>query len=310
MKCIPVWNRCNNKCLMCSNPPGYARVGSYALPNLKARLRRIDGGETHIYLTGGEPSLHPELLPLLAYIRGRFVRARILIDTNGRMFAYKAFAAQCAAAGNMEFQVSLCGHTPAAHDGVTRTPGSFRQAVEGINNLLALKAQGAGIDVEVRFVLSGLSLANIEGVYRFAKEHLKGIKALVFIFMEMEGHAGVNLKTAGLTYTRARPRVEEFFSGPGPAPRAPRPPFELKLYHFPLCVLPPRLWKYAWRTLPGKEIAFPPCCRHCRVKAYCLGVHKDYLKHYGAAEFTPVAVKPALKVSANPCHPILGVGGV
>ena len=305
MKCIPVWNRCNNKCLMCSNPPDYSEMGSYGLLNLKARLARIDTKETHLYLTGGEPSLHPDFLPLLAHIRERLPRTRILLDTNGRMFAYGAFAAKCAAAGNIEFQVSLCGHTPAAHDGITRTPGSFRQALAGIRNLLR---HGGGGAVEIRFVLSALSVANIERVYDFAAAHLKGIKALVLIFMEMEGHAGVNLKTAGLTYARAGAPVLEFFERLEKKRGAPRkPPFELKLYHFPLCTLPPRLWKYVWRTLPKKEVAFPPGCRGCRVKEYCLGIHKDYLKHFGPAEFRPVPVRPAIKASDNFCHPILEV---
>jgi len=290
---------------MCSNPPDYARLGKYALSNLKARLRGVSSEETHIYLTGGEPSLHPEIVPLLDHIRDRFPRARILMDTNGRMFSYRAFAARCAAVGNIEFQVSLCGHTPAAHDGVTRTPGSFTQALAGMKNLLSL---GPGVAVEIRFVLSGLSVANIEKVYGFVEKNLKGIKALVMIFLEMEGHAGVNLKAAGLTYARARPRVEEFFRRLERGSR--KPPFELKLYHFPLCALPPHLWKYAWRTLPKKEIAFPPGCKGCRVRKYCMGVHKDYLKHIGAAEFVPVPAPPGIKASGEVCHPILEVGGV
>lgn len=301
MRCIPVWNRCNNKCVMCSNPPDYSDFGKYDLASLKTRINRIPRGETEIYLTGGEPSLSPALLPLLAHIRARLPRARILMDTNGRMFSYRAFAAQCAAFGNLEFQVSLCGHGPAAHDGITRTPGSFRQALAGIRNLLALKARG--IEVEARFVLTALSLPDIWQVYRLACG-FGGIKALVLIFMEMEGHAGLNLKSVGLTYSRARAPVEKFFARLGTS-RADAP--ELKLYHFPLCTLPQRLWKYAWRTLPRKEVSFPAACSRCAVKKYCLGVHKDYIKHFGVSEFKPLGSAPRLKLSPNVCQPILEV---
>ena len=258
MECLPVWNLCNNKCLMCSNPRGYDGVGSYSLDVLKARVDKFDKGETDIYLTGGEPSLYPRLFELLGYIRGRFPRARIVIDTNGRMFAYPDFAGKCASFGNMEFQVSICGHSAAAHDAVTLTPGSFEQAVAGIRNLLSPENGGAA--VELRFVLTGMSLRNMEKVYRFALGNLKGIKALVFIFLEMEGMAGVNESRVGLRYPEAAKAARKFFS------RAGKPPFELKLYHFPLCVLPVELWKYAWRTLPGKEIRFPAGCRRCLVK--------------------------------------------
>ena len=297
MECLPVWNVCNNKCLMCSNPRGYADVGSYSLAALKARVATFDKGETDIYLTGGEPSLYPRLFELLGYLRGRFPRARIVIDTNGRMFAYRDFARECAAFGNMEFQVSICGHSAAAHDAVTLTPGSFDQTVAGIRNLLSPDRGGAA--VELRFVLTGMSLRNMEKVYRLALNGLKGIKALVFIFLEMEGMAGVNKSRVGLRYSGAAGAVRGFFS------RAETPPFELKLYHFPLCVLPAELWKYAWRTLPGKEISFPAGCRRCRVKKYCLGVHGDYLKFYGAGEFSPVTKPPRIISGPNPCRPVL-----
>jgi len=297
MECLPVWNLCNNKCLMCSNPRGYDGVGSYSLDSLKARVDKFDKGETDIYLTGGEPSLYPRLFELLGYIRGRFPRARIVIDTNGRMFAYPDFAGKCASFGNMEFQVSICGHSAAAHDAVTLTPGSFEQTVAGIRNLLPPENGGAA--VELRFVLTGMSLRNMEKVYRFALKNLKGIKALVFIFLEMEGMAGVNKARVGLRYSGAAAAVTKFFSSAGESP------FELKLYHFPLCVLPAGLWKYAWRTLPGKEILFPAGCRRCGVKKYCLGVHGDYLKFYGDGEFSPVANPPRIIAGRNPCRPVL-----
>lgn len=296
MKCIPVWNRCNNKCVMCSNPPGYDRVGTYTLEALKERVRRIPRGETDIYLTGGEPTLHPHLLELLGCIRGRFPAARIAIDTNGRMFAYRVFAKKCASFGNMEFQVSICGHSAAAHDAVTRTPGSFANMLSGVKNLLAL-----GAPVEMRFVLTRKSLPNLDKVYRFAQSRLKGIKSLVLIFMEMEGMAGANSASVGLRYRDAAGPVAGFFE------KAGAPPFELKLYHFPLCALPPALWRYAWRTLPRKEVTFPRPCRSCAVKQYCLGVHWDYLEHYGAEEFSPVAAPPRIIPGTNPCRPVLDV---
>jgi len=291
---------------MCSNPPDYAEFGKYDLENLKARVARIRPEETHFYLTGGEPTLNPCILPLLSYIRTRLPHTRILMDTNGRMFSYKAFAAKCAAVGNIEFQISICGHNAAFHDGVTRTPGSFAQAVSGMHNMLALVP--AGVEVEIRFVLTRLSIANLAKVYKFAEKELKGIKSLVFIFMEMEGHAGVNLKATGLTYKAARPSLEQFFASlPDRKSAALRPAFELKLYHFPLCALPARLWPYAWRTLPAKEVAFPKTCSGCAVKKYCMGVHKDYLKHIGAAEFRPLGTAPKMEFSDNPCRPITAV---
>lgn len=300
MECLPVWNRCNNRCLMCTNPLKYPRIGSYSLRALKARTRKFDRNETDIYLTGGEPTLSPHIIGLLRHLRGRFPKARILMDTNGRMFAYPEFARSCAAVGNIEFQVSICGHNAPSHDAVTRTPGSFAQAAKGLKNLLSLA--GRGVTVEARFVLTRLSLPNLGKVYGFARKEFPGLRSLVLIFMEMEGHASLNRKITGLRYREAAGPVTRFFDG------LRRQPFEIRLYHFPLCTLPVRLWKYAWRTLPGEEISFPRRCRGCRVKEYCLGVHRGYLAHFGNGEFLPVENSPAITVSGDRCRPILRAG--
>lgn len=298
MECIAIWNKCNNKCLMCSNPPNYGKWGDYGFDALASRIKKISRTEKEIYLTGGEPTLHPDFFALLNLLRKRCPNARIVLDTNGRMFYYKDFFKKCLNYGNLEFQISLCGHAATLHDKITGAKGSFEQSVGGIKNLLLSGIKGK--EIEIRVVIHKLTLESLEKIYNFIGKNFPQIERLIFIFMEFEGAAGENRKIVGITYAKARPYLEKFFR------KIENPHFKIRFYHFPLCVLPFGFWPYLWRTLPEKEIAFLPSCSDCFYKKHCLGIHKDYLKYIGEREFRPIRKKIKIKTTNNFYHPIVG----
>ncbi len=299
MQCLAIWNKCNNKCLMCSNPSDYGQWGDYGFDTLTTRIKKFSPKEEEIYLTGGEPTLRPNFFELLTAIRKRCPQARIIIDTNGRLFAYRDFLKKCLNYGNLEFQISLCGHNASLHDKITGVGGSFEQTIQGIKNLL-LAGLGRN-EIEIRAVIHKLTLPHLKEIYNFAQRKLKGIKRLVFIFMEMEGVAGENFKKAGITYEEARLDLAALLKKIINS----KPCFEVRFYHFPLCVLSIEFWPYLWRTLPEKEIAFLPSCSKCFYKKYCLGIHKDYLKHVGGKEFQPIREKIKIEIINNFYHPIV-----
>ncbi|MDD5145920.1 MAG: radical SAM protein [Candidatus Pacebacteria bacterium] len=299
MECLAIWNKCNNKCLMCSNPSNYDKWGDYGLKNISSRIEKISANEREVYLTGGEPTIHPDFFKVMDSLKKRCSNARIILDTNGRMFCYDDFLNKFFNYSNIEFQVSLCGQNAALHDKITRTRGSFNQVVLGIKNILKLKLNKS--EVEVRVVIHKLTLFSLKNIYKFVSNDLMGIKRLIFIFMEYEGMAGKNKKTIGVTYNEVGPFLEKIFR------KTKEAPFEIRLYHFPLCVLPPKFWPYLWRTLPEKEITFLPSCQKCFYKNYCLGIHRDYLRVVGGEEFKPIKKRINLKISDNFYHPIISV---
>ncbi|MDD2673093.1 MAG: radical SAM protein [Syntrophales bacterium] len=299
MECLAIWNKCNNKCLMCSNPPDYDKWGDYSLKSISSRIKNISLKEKEIYLTGGEPTIHPDFFSILDLIKKRCPKAKIIIDTNGRMFYYKKFLDKFLNYANIELQISLCGHNAHLHDKITEADGSFDQMVVGTKTLLDRKKKNS--EVEIRVVIHKLTLPNFEKIFEFVSERFVGIKRLIFIFMEYEGMAGENIKKVGISYEEVWPYLKKAFS------KIRSIPLEVRFYHFPLCVLPKKTWPYLWRTLPEKEVDFLPSCRKCLYKKYCLGVHKDYLRLVGKKEFRPINEKIKLKTINNPYHPIISL---
>ena len=108
---IALWNKCDNKCVMCTNTGSFALQdsGQYRLKCQIEKLERHLGGQERVYLknggdsgfislTGGEPTLHPDFFQLLAYFRRRLPRAPITLLSNGRRFSDRKFAERFAAA--------------------------------------------------------------------------------------------------------------------------------------------------------------------------------------------------------------------
>ena len=126
---------CNLTCTHCINASGPRKPWLAPLPADAAR-RYIDEatalGIKEIYFTGGEPFLHPEILPLLAFA---LERAPTTVLTNGTLI-HEATAGALAtlAAGarySLEIRVSLDDSDAARNDAI-RGPGAFRRALRAI----------------------------------------------------------------------------------------------------------------------------------------------------------------------------------
>ena len=128
---VKVGFACNNCCVFCAQ--GHKREGCPQVPldELVGRMKQGRDTSEELVLTGGEPSMHPEIVELVRAAKGMGYK-QIQLQTNGRRLAYAPFLDALVEAGVSEFSPALHGHTAEIHDALTRAPGSFRQTVAGI----------------------------------------------------------------------------------------------------------------------------------------------------------------------------------
>jgi sulfatase maturation enzyme AslB (radical SAM superfamily) len=102
----------------------------------------VGEGFGELYLTGGEPFLHPEIAELLDYAAGRLPT---VVLTNGMLFRGRRAGALERLAGhrNLVVQTSLDGARPETHD-AHRGRGTFARTLEGIRF-----ATGLGLPLRV-----------------------------------------------------------------------------------------------------------------------------------------------------------------
>ncbi|MBI5598012.1 MAG: radical SAM protein [Elusimicrobia bacterium] len=303
-----IWPQCNIGCVFCSNPVSgfrettdkysYAemvrKVGKY-----KRGLRtfvKFDEVGDYFNLTGGEPTLHPDFLKIVALLRTEFPRSLVRVLSNGRLFSYEDFARRTMGVGLAPFEVAvpLFGYDARTHEATSRTPGSFAQTMAGLENLR--RHRGPGQRVEVRIILTRIQLKSLSGLLDMVLEKLSWVDQVVFLFVELEGFAEQYRDRVCLTMTEAAAALDALYD------KVVRLP-EARLYHFPLCAVPPRLWPFVYNTLAGFKVTWLDGCASCAHRPQCVGVHKSYVKHMGAPDIRPFAAPLAVEPSGDRYHP-------
>jgi MoaA/NifB/PqqE/SkfB family radical SAM enzyme len=129
--------RCNNHCLFCA--VGNRVKQDMPLDTVLALLRtHREQGISQLDLDGGEPTLHPDLMAVIAQAV-RLGYHPINVTTNGRRLAYPDFAARLLGSGIHSLLISIHGPNSQVHDAITGVPGSFRETIAGIRNAMLMK---------------------------------------------------------------------------------------------------------------------------------------------------------------------------
>lgn len=300
-----VWDKCNNRCRMCTNPtapwPAWDGSFDYGYDSLIARLEKKREeilAQDSIYLTGGEPTIHPQFREIIKYLKINFPKQTIRLLTNGRSFSYEKYAqAVLDLDKDLEIDMSLYGSNAESHEVVTQTPGSFEQSCSGLKNLLKNKRGNQVIGL--RFVLTRESYQQIKEFLELVEKDFFGLDRLIIIFPEYEAQALKNQKEIMIKYSEVQEALENSFANMESLSQK----LDFRLYHFPLCQLERKFWSWVWKTWPENEVDFPKVCDNCQANKYCVGIHKGYLGAVGDKEFNSID-NLNIKESDNPFKPI------
>ena len=282
---------------MCTNMDSFIRATDrqYDLEAQLDKLRRFaatrdtkvyarNGEKTdYVLFTGGEPTLHPDFLRLMLEFRKALPRLPFCLLTNGRTLAYPYFARRLLTAVGAPFSVAIAvhGHDAKTHDAVTRSPGSFAQTIAGLRNVFRYRRPGQ--EIEIRIVLHKRTAQHLEPTLDYLLKAFPDARLyrLSLIHLEMEGQAERNFESIRLSLGDCVAHIEDSLETLGRF-------HDFRLYHFPLCVLPPGLRARARRTLPKSDVRFLRKCRSCCVRKSCAGVQRWYPARFGDSEFAPI----------------------
>ena len=154
---------CNFKCKWCyANSP---QKSKNHMPKEKA-LQAIDilknSGISQITFTGGEPTLHPDLIELIGYASSQGIIPHL--NTNSYLLD-EDFVKKLAKAGLTQVQVNLSTLSKELHDGIHGMPGSFEQNLKSIKYCIE-----NGIEVAVQTVMTSANESEILDIMEFARD--------------------------------------------------------------------------------------------------------------------------------------------
>jgi MoaA/NifB/PqqE/SkfB family radical SAM enzyme len=172
---------------------------------------------------GGEPTLNPELVPLIRYARA-LGYDRVNVTTNGRMLAYREVAERLVTSGLTTLLFSVHGATARSHGREVGVPEAFEQTTAGIRHAVA--AAPPGVELGMNITLTKHNVAELPAVAALALS--LGLPWLNVQFLTPFGrattrHAPDTAEASAITMRT----IDEF---------APR--MKLQVINLPYCVMP------------------------------------------------------------------------
>ena len=285
---------CNVLCPFCNVPwEDYNYPMRLSLREIRAEIDAIRArGSERMHISGGEPTIRPELAEVISYARLKGIKT-IELQTNGILLKSRAKVARLREAGLTQAFVGLHSHIPKVHDFLVQSPGAFADCLQGTRNLLE-----AGVEVTLNPVVTVVNYLKLASFMEFIHESLPGVISVSLSVVQPHGRAWKNrvlLPRYGVLSSFIEQAVEKA-EGLG------------LMVNNPFCGLPLCIggWhKRLYRNVeyceaqmgqsPGDGQKFhPEVCRPCDLKSHCGGVWKEYPEIHPVLDLKAIVGAPGL----------------
>ncbi len=289
---IKVGYGCNENCTFCHTLEVRHVNGSSEEVHAKIeRARRL--GHTMVVLSGGEPSIRPELIEWAAHV------ARLGMDfglvTNGLLFAYPETVEKLLKYRLKYVYMSLHGGSAPVHDRLVRAH-TFDQAVAALKNL-----SGRGLDFTINCVITRQNVDELKPVVDLVLPYPD--VTLKFSMLQPKGGGDRAFDAIMPRVSEVAARVVEAieYGRKRTSPSGPRFAHD----GLPLCLLPGceenyddlKTHRFATMVEIGEGDFFPvddadkiqtEKCEGCALRGPCPGLFRIYNEKFGDGELRPL----------------------
>lgn len=259
-----VTSQCNNRCLMCSQPPlNNDDIEFYFSKNWKI-VSSAPKELTDIGITGGEPTLlRTRLFDLLQYVHECLPHTLIHILTNGRSFADKNFAEKLSGCNYSNLLLGIPIHSDYSgdHDYITQIQGAYSETLKGLYNLAIVK-----IPIELRIVINKINYLRLPKISNFIYKNLPFVDYISFMGLEDTGYSVKNHSQVWIDPVLYQDQLEEAvlnLAGWG---------MNVSIFNLPHCLLKTTLYEYACKSISDWKTKYIPLCNSCKERNNCCGL--------------------------------------
>jgi len=277
---------CNLACTYCTITEAM-RARALAPRAVAAELER---GRKHgfaaVSFTGGEPTIRPDLLPL---VRGaaRLGYESIKVQSNGLVLGVGDNAARLLDAGVTCVHISIHTHEREAYEAMVRRPGTFEAMAQALERLA-----GSEVELGADVIVESDTMSRLPAAIDWIAE--RGVPAADLWFVSLTD-ANATRPQSMPSMTAAMPFIAEARR------RAERHGVRLRSLHIPPCILgehadlafnpalqrvrvvsPDAVFDLSQSAITPRQHV--PACEGCEHRETCGGLRPDYVAQYGDVE--------------------------
>lgn len=264
-----VTERCDQLCVMCSQPPKRDHVDLFEVFTQAALLAPPSAV---IGISGGEPTLYKrELFELLTTAAERRPDLRFHVLTNAQHFEPEdALVIGALPRGQVIWGIPLYAPESGLHDEIVGKPGAYDRL---LRNLALLRAAGA--IVELRTVVMTSNLQHLPALAHDVSRNWAFCASWVIMQMEPIGFARKNWRALFADTSKAFDVVGRAIN------IAAARGIEVALFNFPLCTVPEAYRQYAPASISDWKRKYVDECRDCSLRKDCGGLFEWYDRTQG-----------------------------
>jgi len=257
-----VTERCNNYCLMCSQPPKDID-DHWILDEIRRSLPLLDKATPTLTFTGGEPlSDWTDFISVLAECRDQLPRTAVQVLTNGRAFSRSEIVDAWRELNHPSLIAAIPVYSAVdhVHDYVVQAKGAFDETILGI-----LKLKDRGQRVEVRIVLHAQTAPALLQTCRWLARNLPFVDHVALMGLENTGFAIANEDLLWIDPVDYR---DDLAAGVDTLSAAG---VNVSVYNLQRCVLHRSVWPHAVQSISDWKNGYVKDCNSCTEKPRCSG---------------------------------------
>ena len=254
--------RCDNYCLMCSQPPK-TKNDDWLLDQAFDAISLMPQTAKEIGFTGGEPTFYGQkFIDLVGHVDKCLPNTALHILSNGRKFSDFSFAEKYASVANKNTMVGIpvYGAEETLHDYVVQAKNAFNETLNGVLNLGEL-----GQLIEIRVVLHKATAPQIVQIAEFICRNLPFVDQVALMGLEMMGLARGNFSQVWIDPVDY---IEELAEA---VQMLAANKIHTMVYNHQLCVLHHDIWRFAVKSISDWKNEYDAVCKSCEVVDTCGG---------------------------------------
>lgn len=254
--------RCNSKCLMCSQPPRDID-DSHIVNELLEVIPLVNPATESIGFTGGETTIIGDgFIALVESMKDRLPETSLHVLSNGRYQSDINLTNRIASVGHPDitFGIPLYSALPDVHNFVVQADNAYDETIRGILNLARYN-----ISIEIRVVIHNLTYKGLPQLAEFIVRNLPFVDHVALMGLEMMGFTKSNLD---VLWVDPYDYQNELVSA---CKILDQRNVNFSIYNHQLCLLHPDIRKYAVKSISDWKNIYMPECKGCHLKNECGG---------------------------------------